>query len=170
MLETQPLPCQSKDKYNHITVISAFNALKKKGRNVKHYKCSDCDGYHITSIMDYTEPKVSEEVLMSNCVKWANNTYPELRFWGIVHIPNGGKRTKFERNKSKALGIRSGFPDLQIILPSGKIFFIEMKTSTGTQSKDQKACQEWMAKRRLEYFTINNEKDFKELINLNMKK
>lgn len=169
MNEPEVLPCQSKTKYNYVGVINALDALKRKKKEVKYYKCDHCGEYHITSVMDYTKPNRSEESLMSSCVIWANNTFPELRFWGIVHMPNGGKRSKFDKIKSKALGIRKGFPDLQVILPSGKIFFIEMKgESGGSQSKDQKECQRWMQKRGLEYFIINSYESFKELLNKKM--
>ena len=109
-----------------------------------------------------------EETLQAECVLWANNTYKELRFWGIMHIPNGGIRTKFDQRKSKAMGIRKGFPDLQIILPSGKIFYIEMKRLKGVQGEKQKECQAWLEKRGLEYYLIDNREDFEALINRKM--
>ncbi len=169
MEETAISPCQSKVQYNYSGVINALDALKKKGQKVTYYKCDLCDGYHITSVMDYNKPELSEEVLMSRCFVWANNTFPELRLWGVVHIPNGGTRSRFDKYKSKALGIRKGFPDLQVILPSGKIFFIEMKvTNNGVQSKEQKECQKWMEKRKLEYYLINSEDAFRSLINEKM--
>lgn len=111
---------------------------------------------------------ITEENLQSECVKWANNTFPKLRFWGILHIPNGGRRTKWDQNKSKALGIRKGFPDLQIILPNGQIFFIEMKKLKGVQSPEQKKCQAWLEERGLEYYKIDNREDFEALINRKM--
>ncbi len=111
---------------------------------------------------------LSEETLQSQCIQWANNTYKELRFWGIMHIPNGGLRTTFDQRKSKALGIRKGFPDLQIILPSGKIFFIEMKKLKGVQSEKQKECQVWLEERGFEYYKIDNREDFEALINRKM--
>ncbi len=161
--------CQVKDKYDNTTVLLTYKALLKKGRKVKYYKCDTCDGWHITSMMDYKKPIMSEEVLQSKCILWANNTYPELRFWGILHIANARKASNAFRNKSKALGIRKGFPDIQIILPDGTIFFIELKTTTGKQSKEQKECQEWLKKRGIDCYVIDNEESFKELINKKIK-
>jgi hypothetical protein len=109
-----------------------------------------------------------EETLQAECVKWANNTFPELRFWGILHIPNGGRRTKWDQRKSIALGIRKGFPDLQVIPPTGKIFFIEMKRPGATQGKEQKECQAWLQERGLEYFKIDNREEFERLIKSKM--
>ncbi len=163
--------CQSKDKYDHKTVINTYKALLCKGREVKYYKCDTCDGYHITSVMDYKDNNVvTEDVFHSRCILWANNTFPELRFWGILHIPNARRASDAFRNKSKAMGIRKGFPDLQVILPSGEIFFIELKAGKGGQSKEQKTCQKWLEERGLEYYTINSEEKFKELITLKIKK
>lgn len=111
---------------------------------------------------------MSEELLQSECIKWANNTYKELRFWGILHIPNASKSSNFFQYKSKALGIRKGFPDLQIILPNGNVFFVELKSKKGKQSPAQKKCHEWMMKRKLEYYLIDDLEVFKELIKSKM--
>lgn len=110
------------------------------------------------------EPIMSEEVLQSKCIIWANNKFPELRFWGILHIPNARKASKHYRNKAKALGIRKGFPDIQVILPNGIVFFVELKTKIGVQSKEQKGCQSWLKERGIECYIINNQPDFEVLI------
>jgi hypothetical protein len=40
-------------------------------------------------------------------------------------------------NGLKALGLRDGWPDLDLCLPGGPIPFVEVKTVTGTLSDDQ---------------------------------
>jgi len=160
--------CQSKTKYTQKGVIEAYLALKKKGKDVRHYKCDMCDGHHITSITDYKVLKLSEDQIMALCFEYANNTYKSLRFFGIFHIPNERKSTKNFRYKSKAIGIRSGLPDFQIILPDGKIFWVELKKEGGTQKKNQKKCEQWMKERGLEYYLINSVEDFKKLVDLKM--
>jgi hypothetical protein len=60
-----------------------------------------------------------------------------------THIPNGGKRSKGEAGKMKALGVRKGVLDLALFWPAGGYvgLFIEMKSMTGVASTDQK---EWI--------------------------
>ena len=42
------------------------------------------------------------------------------------HTPNGGKRTRAEAGKFKAMGVRAGFPDIAILW-NGKLLVIELK-------------------------------------------
>lgn len=46
--------------------------------------------------------------------------------WLVAHVPNGGKRTKAEAARFKAVGVVAGFPDLMVIGP-GKVLFMELK-------------------------------------------
>lgn len=113
---------------------------------------------------------LSEDKIQAECIKWANNTYKELRVCGITHIPNGGTRHKIEAMKLKAIGVRAGFPDLMIIPDWPKpVFFIEMKTEMGITSKDQKLIHDELIRKGYEVFVINSIEKFKELINEKMK-
>lgn len=58
------------------------------------------------------------------------------------HIPNGGKRTRAEAGILKAMGVKSGMPDLFIIAPASTILAIEMKARRGSASAEQKARME----------------------------
>ena len=111
---------------------------------------------------------LSEDQIQAQCVQWANNNFEKLRGFGIAHIPNGGTRNKLEANKLKAMGVRKGFPDLIVILPNGKIFFIEMKDDKGKQSEAQIECEKFMKERGIEYYLIRSIDEFKELINSKM--
>ena len=57
----------------------------------------------------------------------------------LHHSPNGGRRSKAEGGIFKALGTHAGWPDLEICYQS-RIFFIELKSTTGGLSPTQKAC------------------------------
>lgn len=111
----------------------------------------------------------SEDRIQAECVKWANNEYPELRGFGVCHIPNGGLRNKIEANKLKAMGVRKGFADLIVILPSGTVFFIEMKDDKGKQSEEQVKFQEFVQQRGIPYYLIRTLEDFQTLIKSKMK-
>ena len=61
----------------------------------------------------------------------------------IAAIPNGGDRTASERVRLHGEGVLAGMPDLCVLEACGGFhgLFVEMKTATGQQSKEQKALQ-----------------------------
>ena len=69
--------------------------------------------------------------------KWQEGQYPELRL--MHHIPNGGKRSKAEAAIFKAMGVKSGVPDIFLPAPKGVYhgLYIELKSGTGKPSKNQ---------------------------------
>lgn len=62
----------------------------------------------------------------------------------MFHYPAGGKRSKGEAGKLKAMGTKPGVPDLMLTRTNGrwKGFASELKSSTGRLSDDQ---QQWLA-------------------------
>ena len=57
----------------------------------------------------------------------------------IFHVPNGGKRSMTEAIRMKAEGVVAGIPDLCLVMPEGKMIWIELKRRKGgTVSKAQK--------------------------------
>lgn len=64
----------------------------------------------------------------------------------VMHSPNEQSMSAFDpkaaaisRGKAKGLGMVSGWPDLQVMLPGGQVFFIEVKAPKGLLSETQKA-------------------------------
>lgn len=62
--------------------------------------------------------------------------YPDVI---IAAIPNGGNRAASERVRLHNEGVLAGMPDIMVTEPANGFngLFIEMKTSTGVQSKEQ---------------------------------
>lgn len=58
----------------------------------------------------------------------------------LAHCPNGGKRGKIEAAILKGMGVRAGWPDLQLTVPrAGKPgLFVELKSPNGRVSEAQK--------------------------------
>lgn len=78
------------------------------------------------------------------CVRWFNLQYPQYR--GLLFsVPNGGARNLVTAAKLKAEGVVAGVADLLLLVPKQWAFAlcIEMKTTKGRQSPEQK---EWQAK------------------------
>lgn len=70
-------------------------------------------------------------------------TFPELDL--IYHVPNGGRRNKFEAAKLKRQGVKAGVPD--VVLPVARAGFhglyIELKYGKNKPTADQK---KWIAR------------------------
>ncbi len=68
--------------------------------------------------------------------------YLRLNRYMAFSIPNGiNISTKGSREIYRRMGLLSGVSDLCIMLPDGKILWIEVKTSKGRQSEEQKAFE-----------------------------
>jgi hypothetical protein len=57
--------------------------------------------------------------------------------WLWLHIPNGGWRTKVEAAKFARMGVKAGVPDLLLIDPEGRHYYLELKTKYGRVSDEQ---------------------------------
>ena len=62
------------------------------------------------------------------------------RIPGLIffHVPNGGGRSKVEASILKAMGVKAGVPDIAVILPSGRVGFIELKAGKGVATPAQR--------------------------------
>jgi len=81
-----------------------------------------------------------EEDLQILCMEWVDlnvRVYPALKW--LQHTPNGGKRTAAEAGRLKAMGVKSGFPDLTLHKRTGLWAgaAIEMKAEKGKPTTDQ---------------------------------
>lgn len=84
----------------------------------------------------------SEETEQIEFMQWAKlheDQYPELRW--MFHVPNGGRRSRWEAIAFKQMGVKSGVSDLIMLVPRGKYngLIIEMKFGSNGLSEEQKA-------------------------------
>lgn len=82
-----------------------------------------------------------EHSIQVKVVQYVRTFFPEVL---ILAIPNGSGTTAKNRLTLYAEGLLSGFPDLFIAEPRHGFhgMMIEMKTSTGVESKNQKRIRE----------------------------
>lgn len=111
-----------------------------------------------------TESKLQQEIFNyyqnNYCLKTHNPR-------GVIFsVPNGGTRNKLEALTLKATGLLPGVSDLIVILPNGKILFIEIKTETGIQSPAQKDFQHRITTLNYEYHLVRSLEEFQRVINL----
>lgn len=110
---------------------------------------------------------MSEDKIQAQIFQWYHNTYctklndlPHL----IFSVPNGGTRTKVEAMKFKATGLLAGVSDLIIVRPD-EVIFLEVKTSTGTQSKVQKEFQKKVEAMGYKYLLVRSLEECQNQLN-----
>lgn len=102
----------------------------------------------------------SEAKIQQECVIWYTNNYclkhhdpREI----IFHVANENQHRLFK------LGLLPGVSDL-ILTFRGQVYFVEVKTETGTQRPAQIEFQERIEALGFKYFIVRSESDFKEII------
>ena len=109
---------------------------------------------------------LSEDTIQAQIYKWYHNNYCLKKHdppHSIFAVPNGGLRNKREAIKLKATGVVSGVSDLIIIQPK-KVLFVEVKTETGIQSKNQKQFEKIVTALGFEYILVRSLEEFKKTI------
>lgn len=99
------------------------------------------------------------------CVRWFRTAYmPYARL--LFSVPNGGYRTRRTAAIMKAEGTVAGAPDLILLVPRGSYcaLCIEMKTSKGRQSPQQKAWQKDAERVGALYIVCRKADDFRSII------
>ena len=80
-----------------------------------------------------------EQIALIRWCAYQQAAYPELQL--ILHVPNGGSRGPVEAARFKAMGVRSGVPDLMLPVPRGKYhgLWIELKRTKGGRVEPNQA-------------------------------
>ena len=110
----------------------------------------------------------SESALQQQIFNWYSNNYclKNMTKRGLMFsIPNGGTRNIMEAMTLKATGLLKGASDLVVILPNGKLIFVELKQPKGVQSPEQKDFENRVILLGFEYHIIKSLDEFKILIN-----
>ena len=103
------------------------------------------------------KPSYEEDDLQISMVKSFESLYPKLKNQ-LVHVPNGGARSKREGARFKRMGVRAGFPDLIFLYK--KASFIEIKTPNGTHSDKQKEYQAMLLELGFDVYEARTVEDF----------
>jgi hypothetical protein len=75
-----------------------------------------------------------EEALQRQVAAYLN-AVPDLLWWATAN--QRGTRSRAEMGVLKAMGVKAGVPDLCVLIPGGKIGFIELKAPKGRMSDSQ---------------------------------
>lgn len=103
----------------------------------------------------------SENRIQQECFMWHWNTYPQYRKL-LFHVDNNSADGRQGKLK-KQLGVVSGVSDL-IFIWNNEVYFIEMKTETGTQDPEQVIFQKQIEAQGMIYMLCRNLKQFIRII------
>nr|DAY33448.1 MAG TPA: Nuclease [Caudoviricetes sp.] len=102
-----------------------------------------------------------ESQLQQMCVRYFRYVYPQ---YVIYATPNGGTRNPIEAKRLKAEGVLAGVADLTVLLPQGRIIYIEMKVKGNRQTDNQKAFQQKAEALGYKYYVCYSFDQFKAII------
>jgi len=94
-----------------------------------------------------------EDKLQSSIVAFLRAALPDHE---IFAIPNGGGRSKVEAAILKATGTMAGIPDLCIVAPLGKSYWLEVKTAKGKPSAAQRKVHARFATRGIPFAVVRS--------------
>lgn len=100
-----------------------------------------------------------EDDLQAQCIKWFRLQYPDLV---IFHIPNGGKRNKFEAIRLKKQGVLAGVADLFLAKASKGYhgFFMELKVGDNKLTDNQAIFEKQIIGQGYKFAVITSLYDF----------
>jgi len=104
----------------------------------------------------------SEVAIQSRAYVNLWNKRPELR--GRVFAINNNSQNSIKGALNKSMGVLPGVADMAFIRPNGKILWIEWKTPTGSQSKQQLEWQQIVSQLGHEYVVVRSEQEFLSVI------
>lgn len=120
-------------------------------------------------------PAHPEEDLQKACCQWYDLQWGHRRINGVEigrllhHSPNGGKRSKKEAARFKAMGTRAGFPDLWLGIPVNGCPYlcIELKTlNKGSgQSEGQRDYERLVTAMGARYVVVRTLQEFINAVN-----
>jgi hypothetical protein len=80
-----------------------------------------------------------EDQIQSACVAYLRTVLLNCR---VFTVPNGRTNAR-EGARQKRLGALAGVPDVLIVVPGGKVYFLEFKAPGGSLSESQKGFHDW---------------------------
>lgn len=104
----------------------------------------------------------SEVAIQSKAYVNLWNNRPELR--GRVFAINNNSQNAIKGALNKSMGVLPGVADMAFIRNNGHILWIEWKTPTGSQSKQQIEWELTVTSLGHEYVIVRNEQEFLSVI------
>jgi hypothetical protein len=104
---------------------------------------------------------MSEDRIHQECYLWFHNTYPKYR--GLLNYNLNNSANARVGKKNKEMGLQAGRSDFEFLW-NKKVYFIEIKTEKGHQSRVQKEWQALIQSQGFLYFIVRDLSLFKDII------
>lgn len=105
--------------------------------------------------------KYGEDNLQIACVNWFRLQYPKRV---IYAVPNGGKRSKAEAGRFKAMGVLAGVSDLCIPEPMNEFHGLYIELKDGLDKYATPSQREFIEKMNQRNYCAKVAKTFKEFV------
>ena len=105
-----------------------------------------------------------EDDLCMVCVRWFDRLFGEENRFNLIHIPNEGKRTRWEGRRLQDMGLRAGTPDYLVQNNGQPIGWMEFKFGKNTLTDTQKEFKNYCEKGGFRYAIIKSFEQFKETL------
>lgn len=92
---------------------------------------------------------MKEDKLQFDLCRWLDSQ--NVKYF---HVPNGGLRSKREAARFAGMGVKSGIPDLVLLMPDGHVIFIELKVTGNYLQRTQKIWRYILKKLGFEYHLL----------------
>ena len=79
-------------------------------------------------------------------------------------VPNEAAANPVRQGQLIAMGLRPGVSDLVVMLPEGRVVFLEVKNETGKQSEAQKSFEKTCQRLGFEYHLVRSVEDVRYLV------
>ena len=107
---------------------------------------------------------IDEDSLCEVCVRWFDRLFGNDHRFDLIHIPNEGKRTRWEGTRLQRMGLRAGTPDYLVQQNGEPIGWMEFKFGKNTLTDTQKEFKNYCEKGGFRYAIIKSFEQFKETL------
>lgn len=106
----------------------------------------------------------NEDDLCEVCVRWFDRFFGDDRRFDLIHIPNEGKRTRWEGTRLQRMGLRAGTPDYLVQNNGQPIGWMEFKFGKNTLTDTQKEFKNYCEKSGFRYAVVKSFEQFKAVL------
>lgn len=106
----------------------------------------------------------SEDDLCIACVAWFDRTFGYQKRFDLIHIPNEGKRTRWEGLRIQRMGLRAGSPDYLLSKDGNPVCWLEFKFGKNTLTTEQAEFKRYVEAGGFGFEVIKTFEEFKQAL------
>jgi hypothetical protein len=107
---------------------------------------------------------VDEDSLCEVCVRWFDRLFGDDHRFDLIHIPNEGKRTRWEGTRLQRMGLRAGTPDYLVQQNGEPVGWMEFKFGKNDLTPTQKEFKNYCEKGCFKYAIVKSFEEFKDTL------